>query len=88
MKEGTDHFTEMATTAFPWINFDPHLPGPPKVASILTHCFKEKGVSYSVQVKMPVSSRGYVPRLKFLPLPFAAKRYWLPNLYRNPTLFD
>ena len=32
-----------------------------------------------VKVKMPVSSRGYVYRLKFLPLPFDAKRYGPPN---------
>jgi len=30
-------------------------------------------------VTMPVSSRGYVYRLKFLPLPFDPKRYGPPN---------
>jgi len=32
---------------------------------------------------MPVSSFGYVNRLKFLPLPFDAKRYGPPNPYRH-----
>ena len=32
---------------------------------------------------MPVSVIGYMNRLKFLPLPFDAKRYGPPNPYRH-----
>jgi len=32
---------------------------------------------------MPVSFIGYMNRLKFLPLPFDAKRYRPPNPYRH-----
>jgi len=34
-------------------------------------------------VTMPVSSFGYVNRLKLLPLPFDTKRYGLPNPNRD-----
>jgi hypothetical protein len=37
---------------------------------------------------MPVSVIGYVNRLKFLPLPFDAKRYGPPNPYRHLFHFN
>ena len=50
---------------------------------ILTICLENKEYSQTVAVTMPVSSVGYVNRLKVLSLPLDAKRYGPRNHSRN-----